>query len=249
MQDVIRTKIDYPKVASLMKELLHLEGSPVAVKFITSETVPHCQMVNRARKNGEIFYATRDNHACMGGAYALGLREITASLKSGEFYYKLGKYDSWPSCKRTIDRIPHVESGATYATVYAPLEKTPFDPTIVLIITTPKMMLKLAQSSLYFLGGRITCNFAGIQSVCADASAQVYLTGQVNFSLGCDGSRDSGGGDGDGHSCRDASFHRRGPAGRRRCSRLLIIFRLIRPDRRLLMISRSLSGESIHSLP
>ncbi len=201
MQDVIRTKIDYPKVASLMKELLHLEGSPVAVKFITSaehlpegvggisETVPHCQMVNRARKNGEIFYATRDNHACMGGAYALGLREITASLKSGEFYYKLGKYDSWPSCKRTIDRIPHVESGATYATVYAPLEKTPFDPTIVLIITTPKMMLKLAQSSLYFLGGRITCNFAGIQSVCADASAQVYLTGQVNFSLGCDGSR------------------------------------------------------------
>lgn len=201
MQDVIRTNIDYPEVARVLKELLQLEGSPVAVKFITSEdhliagvehlneTITHCQMVNRARREGAIFYATKDNHGCMGGAWAMGLREITQTLKTGEFYYKLGKYNSWPSCKRTIDRIPHVQSGATYATAYAPLEKTPFDPTIVLIVTTPKVMLKLAQSSLYHLGGRITCNFAGIQSVCADASAQVYLTGAVNFSLGCDGSR------------------------------------------------------------
>ncbi len=201
MQDTIRTKIDYQNVASVLKDLLHLEGSPVAVKFITSadhlpqgmkqvgETIPHCQMVNRARKEGEIFYSTKENHSCMGGSWALGLREITSTLKTGEFYYKLGKYDSWPSCKRTIDRIPHVESGATYAIAYAPLEKTPFDPTIVLIVTTPKMMLKLAQSSLYHLGGRISANFAGIQSVCADATAQVYLTGAVNFSLGCDGSR------------------------------------------------------------
>lgn len=201
MQDVIRTKIDYPKIASVMKELLHLDGSPVAVKFIKSadqlpegvqnlgETITHCQMVNRARKEGGIFYSTKENHGCMGGSWALGLRAITPTLKSGEFYYKLGKYDSWASCKRTIDRIPHVESETTYATSYAPLEKTPFDPTIVLIVTTPKAMLKLAQSSLYLLGGRITCNFAGIQSVCADASAQVYLTGAVNFSLGCDGSR------------------------------------------------------------
>ncbi|NLV26382.1 MAG: DUF169 domain-containing protein [Methanomicrobiales archaeon] len=201
MEDVIRTKIDYPKVANTIKELLNLDGSPVAVKFIKSEdhlpdgvknigeTIQHCQMVNRARRDGAIFYATKDNHACMGGAYALGLREITPTLKSGEFYYKLGKYDSWPSCKRTIDRIPHLESGTTYATAYAPLEKTPFDPTIVLIVSTPKVMLKLAQSSLYHLGGRINSNFAGIQSVCADASAQVYLSGTVNFSLGCDGSR------------------------------------------------------------
>ncbi len=201
MQDAIRTKIDYPEVARMLKEHLHLEGSPVAIKFITSQdhipeglahlsdSMPHCQMVNKARKEGEMFYATNENHTCMGGAFALGLRERTATLKTGEFYYKLGKFDSWAACKRTIDRIPHVEAGATYATAYAPLEKTPFDPSVVLIVTTPKAMLKLAQSSLYRLGGRLQVNFSGIQSVCSDASAQVYLNGQVNFSLGCDGSR------------------------------------------------------------
>lgn len=50
-------------------------------------------------------------------------------------------------------------------------------------------MLKLAQSTLFRVGGRINAEFSGIQSVCADACAQTYLTGRVNFSLGCDGSR------------------------------------------------------------
>jgi uncharacterized protein (DUF169 family) len=50
-------------------------------------------------------------------------------------------------------------------------------------------MLKLVQSTVFRLGGRVHAAFAGIQSVCADAGAQTYLTGKPNFSLGCDGSR------------------------------------------------------------
>jgi uncharacterized protein (DUF169 family) len=146
-------------------------------------------MVNLARNEGKIFYATSGKHECNGGAWALGLREITPTLKSGDFYFKLGKYDSAAACKRTIDRVPHLGSGDTYATLYAPLEKTSFTPHVVMMVTTPRNMLKLAQSSLFRLGGRIHAEFSGIQSVCSDATAQTYLTGQPNFSLGCDGSR------------------------------------------------------------
>ncbi|MDD4254402.1 MAG: DUF169 domain-containing protein [Methanofollis sp.] len=197
----IRTKIDYAAAAEALKKYLNLSHSPVAVGFVQSkeqipagmeelsETTRHCQMVNLARKEGKVFYATAEKHACQGGAWALGLKAITPSLKSGEFYFKLGKFDTWAACKRTIDRIPHVESGLTYATMYAPLEKTPFTPTVVLIVAEPRVMLKLAQSVLYKLGGRVESNFAGIQSVCADTTAQTYLNGKVNFSLGCDGSR------------------------------------------------------------
>jgi uncharacterized protein (DUF169 family) len=58
-----------------------------------------------------------------------------------------------------------------------------------MIVTTPRNMLKLSQSSLFRLGGRIHAEFSGIQSVCSDVTAQTYLTGLPNFSLGCDGSR------------------------------------------------------------
>jgi uncharacterized protein (DUF169 family) len=73
--------------------------------------------------------------------------------------------------------------------MYAPLEKTPFTPDVILIITNPWAMLKLAQSSMFRIGGRIHAEFSGIQSVCSDAVAQTYLSGKPNFSLGCDGSR------------------------------------------------------------
>ena len=88
-----------------------------------------------------------------------------------------------------MNSIPHLETGSTYATMYAPLEKTPFTPDVILIVTNPWAMLKLGQSTLFRLGGRIHAEFSGIQSVCSDACAQTYLTGKANFSLGCDGSR------------------------------------------------------------
>ncbi|MHC1626359.1 MAG: DUF169 domain-containing protein [Methanoculleaceae archaeon] len=210
MRDETRQDINYAEIAERLRSLLNLEGSPVAIRLAQSkddipegippaeESYRHCFMVNRARKEGAIFYATVDKHQCMGGAWALGLRELTPSLQSGEFYYKLGKFNSWSACRRTIQQVPHVTGAKIYATVYAPLEKTPFDPDVVLIITEPRAMLKLAQSCLYHLGGRIESSMAGIQSVCGDSTALPYITGRPNFSLGCDGSRKySGIGDGE----------------------------------------------------
>ena len=197
----MKIPVNYAEASETLKKVLGLKGSPVAIKFATSKeeippgmeeldkTIRHCTMVNIARNEGKTFYATAGKHECNGGAWALGLREITPTLKNGDFYFRLGKYDSAAACKRTIDRVPHIGSGETYATLYAPLEKTPFTPHVIMIVTTPRNMLKLAQSTLFRLGGRIHAEFSGIQSVCSDATAQTYLTGQPNFSLGCDGSR------------------------------------------------------------
>jgi len=197
----LKIPINYAEASETLKKTLKLSGSPVAFRFaIKKEDIPagmqeldktirHCSMINLARKEGRIFFSTADKHECQGGSWALGLRELTDSLKSGDFYFKLGKFESSAACKRTIDRVPHLQTLETYATLYAPLEKTPFDPQIVVIIASPWAMLKLAQSGLFRIGGRLHTEFAGIQSVCSDTCAQTYLNGQINFSLGCDGSR------------------------------------------------------------
>jgi len=197
----LKIPINYAEASETLKKTLKLSGSPVAFRFaIKKEDIPagmqeldktirHCSMINLARKEGRIFFSTADKHECQGGSWALGLRELTDSLKSGDFYFKLGKFESSAACKRTIDRVPHLQILETYATLYAPLEKTPFDPQIVVIIASPWAMLKLAQSGLFRIGGRLHTEFAGIQSVCSDTCAQTYLNGQINFSLGCDGSR------------------------------------------------------------
>jgi uncharacterized protein (DUF169 family) len=197
----MKIPINYTEASETLKKYLKLTGSPVAFRFATKKedipagmqeldkTIRHCAMIGLARKEGRIFYSPSARHECNGGAWALGLREITDSLKNGDFYFKLGKFESSAACKRTIDRVPHLDTNETFATLYAPLEKTPFDPQVVLIVANPWSMLKLAQSSLFRMGGRINAEFSGIQSVCSDTCAQTYLNGKVNFSLGCDGSR------------------------------------------------------------
>ncbi|HJJ35152.1 MULTISPECIES: DUF169 domain-containing protein [Methanocorpusculum] len=190
---------DYAKISATLKEALHLTGSPVAVKLASSpeqipagipeieETVRHCRMVSLARE-GKIFFAPDAKHQCGGGAWVLGLREIGPSMDSGEHYLKLGKYSSLGASKRTVYNVPALPL-STYATVYAPLEKATFVPDVVIIFANPFAMLKLAQSTLFRLGGRLYPEFAGIQSICSDATAYVYQNGEPNFSLGCDGSR------------------------------------------------------------
>jgi len=197
----IKIKMDYAGSSEILRTSLKMKGSPVAIGFATTpDDIPpgmpeidkpmrHCMMVSLARNEGKIFYSTSEKHECNGGAFALGLKDLTPALKSGKFYYKLGKFESITSSKRTMDSVPHLPIGETYATMYAPLEKTPFTPQVIIIITYPWAMLKLAQASLFRMGGRLQGAFSGIQSVCSDSVAQVYLTGKPNFSLGCDGSR------------------------------------------------------------
>ncbi len=190
---------DFAKLSAELKNLLHLEGSPVAVKIVTTpEDIPegvteleeanrHCRMVSLARE-GQAFYAPDAKHQCGGGAWALGLREKGATLKTGQHYFKLGKYDTINASRRTMEQVPSLPQ-ETYATLYAPLEKAEFEPSVVIIFAKPFAMLKLAQSTLCKTGGRIQSDFAGIQSFCSDAVAEVLLSGKPNFTLGCDGSR------------------------------------------------------------
>jgi uncharacterized protein (DUF169 family) len=200
-EEQLKNKMDYAESSEILRTSLKMKGTPVAVGFAATKdeippgmsevdkTIRHCMMVSLVRNEGRIFYSSSDKHECNGGAFALGLKDLTPTLKTGKFYFKLGKFASVASSRRTMDSIPHLPTGETYATMYAPLEKTPFTPQVIVIIAEPWAMLKLAQSSLFRLGGRAHAEFSGIQSVCSDAVAQPYLTGKPNFSLGCDGSR------------------------------------------------------------
>ena len=197
----VKPTMDYAEASEILRTALKLKGSPVAVGFAaTKDDIPadvpeiekkfkHCQMVSLARNEGRVFYSTAEDHECMGGAYALGLKDLTPTLKTGKFYHKLGKFESVSSSKRTMDSVPHLPTGETFATVYAPLETTTFTPQVIIIVARPWAMLKLAQSSLFRMGGRTHADFSGIQSVCSDSAAETFLTGKPNFSLGCDGSR------------------------------------------------------------
>lgn len=183
-----------------LNEILGLKGSPVAVKLVkTPREIPesykkmnekkrHCEFVQDARLKGNEGYATSREHLCKGGAGVMGIEPIPESVVTGSMYYKLGNFETAEGALETVNAIPKLEENY-YASLYAPLESAEFEPDVVILILTPKQALKVSQGYLRKKGGRISSDYSGIQSLCADAVAAVKERGIPNMTLGCNGSR------------------------------------------------------------
>lgn len=189
---------------SELKTLLQLEGSPVAVKLIPTgneeevvdrypkldRQMRHCQITDHVRRTEEMFYTTLEEQQCKGGAAALGLTKLSDKVQSGEFYCDgLHHFETVEAAKKTVDLITFLAPYSNSLAVYGPLEKTNFEPDVIVFIVNPKQAMLLTQGYEYRNGGRMTAEFSGKQSVCSDAVAQVIKTGKPNLTIGCSGSR------------------------------------------------------------
>jgi len=183
----------------ILNEKLDLDSEPVAIKFFNNldeipdgiEKIPdkkrHCEMVRDA-SYGKKFYASSNEQACKGGSAALGLEDFPEKLKSGETYYKLGRFKDLETSKRTVDSLSVIKD-KHLGIIYAPLKEAEFVPDIIVILTSPVVGMKIAQSIVYSSGEKVSPSFAGIQSICGDVVSGPYMTGKTNMSLGCSGSR------------------------------------------------------------
>ncbi|MDL2270864.1 DUF169 domain-containing protein [Methanobrevibacter sp. OttesenSCG-928-I08] len=182
-----------------LKEKLNLDNFPVAIKFINSEEevpkginkidrkIRHCEMV-KASSFGEKFYATANEQACKGGSASLGLEDFPEKLIKGETYFKLGRFKDLETSKNTMSELSVIEK-CHYGIVYAPLNEANFKVDVVVIIGKAVTGMKIAQSIVHSSGTKVKPSFAGIQSLCGDIVSEPYNSGDVNISLGCDGSR------------------------------------------------------------
>lgn len=187
------------KYSKVIEDNVKLTCKVVGVKLLASEDdlpegydlvdekVRHCEMVRKASL-GEKFYSTLDEQTCLGGAGAIGLRDMPPKLASGEKYFELGRFKDLETAKAATEELSVIET-RYWGIVYSPLDEATFTPDVVLIITEPVGGMKLAQSIVYSSGEKVKPNFAGIQSLCGDALANPFITGGINFTLGCDGSR------------------------------------------------------------
>ena len=187
------------KYCEVIESKINLDAKPVAMKLIkTEEDLPegidlidekirHCEMVRKASL-GDTFYSTIEQQMCLGGAGAIGLRDMPEKLANGEKYFSLGRFKDLETAKSLTSKLSIVEN-KHWGMLYAPLDEADFKADVIQIITEPVGGMKLAQSIVYASGEKINPSFAGIQSLCGDAFANPYIEHGINFTLGCDGSR------------------------------------------------------------
>lgn len=189
------------EMSHIMKETLGIRDNIVGIKLFKSEgDIPkeleslerpfrYCQMIQTARLKGDSFLAHADYHECKGGASAIGLMDCPENIASGSLYFdKLHKCDTKDIGISISENMPRIPAGQTIATYVAPLQTMVINPDVVVFVGNPLQARRITQAVMYKEGGRSTFNTAGIQSFCADATSSPYLKGEVNVSLGCDGS-------------------------------------------------------------
>ncbi|WP_462273195.1 DUF169 domain-containing protein [Methanohalophilus sp.] len=183
---------------------LQLTYMPVAVTLLTDNQRPpegisrighqmaHCQMVDKARRDGSQFYSLIDDQQCKNGAAVMGMGHMTPEFASGKEHYEEGHYRTIELARDSIQQCPRLEANSTEAILYAPLTEANFIPDVVIILDVPEKAMQVSQSLLYNVGGSIDANFAGILSLCADGVVKPYKSGNISISLGCVGSRNCG---------------------------------------------------------
>jgi uncharacterized protein (DUF169 family) len=192
---------DYAELSKKMVDILGLKTEPVAVTLIKKgQAIPegyavaetplrHCQTIMRARK-GEKLVVLAGKQACPVGASALGMVALPDKVKSGEFHYNMGMYESTNSAAKTIASRPALEIGSIIATAVAPLSKATVAPDVIVVVGLPEQVFWIAPAASTFQeGGRVTVEMAAIQASCADSTVVPYITGNINISLGCFGCR------------------------------------------------------------
>lgn len=194
------------EMSVVLKSALGLSDNVVGVRLFKSESeipkelasmekpIHYCSMVQGARKEGKSFLARPDQHACKGGASGLGLVACPDNIASGALYFeKLHKCETPDVGANIATNMPRILPGSTIATYVAPLDKMVMNPDVVIFVGKPLAARRIVQAVMFNKGGRASFNTAGIQSFCVDATTSPFLKGEVNVSLGCDGSaRNSG---------------------------------------------------------
>ena len=196
--------MDLENIRNMGQELadkFKLETSPVAVSIIAAdreipegidrveEAKHHCGMIDDARKKRTVRYALLDDQKCDIGAAALGLSQKCNEIEKGDFYYYLNSFGSIEGARKTMKEMPMLPSKSSKAIIYAPLEKAPIDPDVVVIVADPRTIMQISQALLYTSGGKIRPGFTGLQSFCSESVVYPMQEKQANISLGCTGSR------------------------------------------------------------
>jgi len=196
--------MDASEGAALLKEILSIRYSPVAVKFVKEEEeipgwaeevigkrrVRAWQMLMDA-KHGEFSAISPENFACPAAASAFGFAPLPEKISSGKMLCDLGIFQSPEAGSRTMREMPRLKE-RTSAVIAAPLERADFQPDVVVIEDTPEVIMWLLLADIYDEGGRHTLSTSVIQACCVDVTSYVYSEKRTNASFGC-------------YECREAS--------------------------------------------
>lgn len=180
--------------------LLCPERKIVGVKLVTSKEefeafearelvapMSYCVAVKSATL-GHSVKLTAQNSGCMGSTRALGLVGPNKGFYNGEEGCRLGLYDNKKIAAEVAAKMKLCPE-ETYGVIVKPIEYFEKEPDVVLVIADSRTIMRVIQGYTYFYGMQEQFCMTGNQAVCVEGTAVPYMTGKINVSMFCSGTR------------------------------------------------------------
>ena len=184
-------KKEWQGYALVLKELLHLEYSPVAVSCLKGSPLPGtekkvriCRAILEAGK-GEALQVCKENNACFGAGWHLGFHQI----KDQKIINMIRKFVvegeklfcSYQALDNLLSQMEEVPDNSHAYFVLSPLEKCDFQPGLVIFIADAEASCRLL-TLVTFIDGIIPKIKIG-GPTCRMSIIYPLATGEVNISF------------------------------------------------------------------
>jgi uncharacterized protein (DUF169 family) len=177
--------------ASEIKEVLGLEGSPVAITYSMEPPSKAAKGKHRVcnafiqARGGKVIDLTASTSACGGGTWHLGLGERPKGDEDKSIKEFLVKGEKLFCSIAAFHRMQYLTAppplGLAEHVVLSPLEKAEFEPDLVLFICNALQACRLVTLDGYETGIPPKLEMCG--STCHQAVAYPVVTGELNVSL------------------------------------------------------------------
>ena len=195
--------MDWKEYAAAIEKYVRPATFPLAMKMLRAgEEVPAgarrpwkdlgvrmatCQLWNTARRYGWTLAAGLEDLSCPPGKIVLGLEPAVPFYAEGHLCENMYTATAEAGA-RTEAAIPRFEHGEYTTLVAAPLNRTSFEPDVVVVYGNPAQVLRLAIAALSQEGGRLEQSFSG-RLDCSDLIVSTPRRGVAQVVLPCYGDR------------------------------------------------------------
>lgn len=188
-------------LAKKTKAMLNLERLPVGVKLVYSKEdydryegkelvapMNYCVAV-RSAGYGHSIKISKETSRCMGSTTALGFQLPPETFYNGTEGCEMGIFVDPKIAAETTNQFKILKK-PLYGIIVKPLEKfIESEPDVVLVVTNPRESMRLLQSYTCTYGMQTNLCASGNQAMCVECTAFPIMTGKLNISLMCSGTR------------------------------------------------------------
>ncbi len=166
----------------------NFERKPVGINFLLKEPdgIPQldgsfalCELFKEAQTR-DPFYVTRENVQC--GGLVVGMEQFPPVMYSGQLGPHFGMFKTPAANRRVYEYIPLMAKDSVKCISYAPVDKLPYDPDI-LIITANTAQAEIILRASTFSTGKMWSSKGTTCLSCVWMYAYPYLNGEINYTI------------------------------------------------------------------